>query len=93
MGGSSPFRATYVPSAPDEIADFSDDLIAFANERTDLDSNSHAAVLHAQFEAIHLYGDGNGRLGRILVTGALRRAGLTRHSTVPISSPTASRLM
>ncbi len=85
VGGSSPFTATYVPPPPDEIADLIDDLIAFANERTDLDPISHAAVLHAQFEAIHPYGDGNGRLGRILVTSALRRAGLTRHSTVPIS--------
>ena len=85
VGGSSPFTATYVPPPADEIADLIDDLIAFANERTDLDPISHAAVQHAQFEAIHPYGDGNGRLGRILVTSALRRAGLTRHSTVPIS--------
>ena len=52
---------------------------------SNLDPISHAAILHAQFEAIHPYGDGNGRLGRTLVTRALRRAGLTRHSTVPIS--------
>ena len=85
VGGSSPLTATYVPPPPSEIAGLIDDLIGFANERADLDPISHAAILHAQFEAIHPYGDGNGRLGRILITRALRRAGLTRHSTVPIS--------
>ena len=85
VGGSSPLTATYVPPPPSEIAGLMDDLIGFANERTDVDPISHAAIVHAQFEAIHPYGDGNGRLGRILVTRALRRAGLTRHSTVPIS--------
>ena len=85
VGGSSPLTATYVPPPPSEIAGLMDDLIGFANERTDVDPISHAAILHAQFEAIHPYGDGNGRLGRILITRTLRRAGLTRHSTVPIS--------
>ena len=42
-----------------------------------------------QFEAIHPYADGNGRLGRILVTRALRRADLTRRTTVPVSAAIA----
>ena len=85
VGGSSPLDAAYVPPPPGEIGELVDDLIAFANEPGDLDPISHAAILHAQFEAIHPYGDGNGRLGRILVSSNLRRASLTRHSTVPIS--------
>ena len=65
VGGTSPFNAAYVPPPPSEIPRLADDLIAFANrEPEDLDPVSHAAVIHAQFEAIHPYGDGNGRLGR-----------------------------
>ncbi|WP_428121340.1 Fic family protein [Candidatus Poriferisodalis sp.] len=85
VGGSNPFDAAYVPPPPNEISELIDDLIRFANEPTDLDPISHSAILHGQFEAIHPFGDGNGRLGRILVSRNLRRADLTRHSTVPIS--------
>lgn len=85
VGGSSPLDAVYVPPPPGEIGELIDDLVAFANEPTDLDPITHTAILHAQFEAIHPYGDGNGRLGRVLVSRNLRRAHLTRHSTVPIS--------
>lgn len=85
VGGSSPLDAVYVPPPPDEISELMDDFIAFANEPGDLDPIFHAAILHAQFEAIHPFGDGNGRLGRILVSRNLRRAHLTRHSTIPIS--------
>ena len=85
VGGSSPLTAAYVPPPPCEIGDLIDDLIGFANERTDLDPISHTALLHAQFEAIHPYGDGNGRLGRVLISRALRRSGLTCRSTVPLS--------
>lgn len=85
VGGSSPINAAYVPPPPSDIPELVDDLIGFANSDSDLDPISHTAILHAQFEAIHPYGDGNGRLGRILISRNLRRAGLTRHSTVPIS--------
>jgi Fic family protein len=43
-----------------------EDLIAFANDDA-LDPVTQAAVLHAQFETIHPFGDGNGRIGRILL--------------------------
>ncbi len=49
-----------------------DDLIAYAN-RDDVDPVVQAAVLHAQFETIHPYGDGNGRIGRVLVLWVLAR--------------------
>ena len=58
----------------------------FADDnRGDLDAVSRAALAHAQFEAIHPYGDGNGRLGRVLVSRVLRRSGVTARSTAPIS--------
>lgn len=61
-------------------------LVAFANDNPeDLDPVSHAALIHAQFEAIHPYGDGNGRLGRVLISRTLRRWGVASRATVPIS--------
>ncbi|WP_419928381.1 Fic family protein [Candidatus Poriferisocius sp.] len=86
VGGSSPLDAAYVPPPHADISRLVDDLIAFANtDPEDIDPVSHAAVIHAQFEAIHPYGDGNGRLGRALVSRTLRRQGVTSRSTAPIS--------
>ncbi len=48
------------------------DLIVFAN-RGDVDPVTQAAVAHAQFELIHPYADGNGRVGRILIAWVLSR--------------------
>lgn len=89
VGGSSPLDAAYVPPPPGEIPELMDDLLRFADSGAGLDPVSHTAILHAQFEAIHPYADGNGRLGRILVTRALRRADLTRRTTVPVSAAIA----
>lgn len=86
VGGSSPLDAAYVPPPPAEIPRLVNDLITFANtEPEDLDPVSHAAVIHAQFEAIHPYGDGNGRLGRALISRTLRRRETTTRTTAPIS--------
>ena len=68
----SPVDAVYVPPPPDRIKAMMADLVAFAN-RTDIDPITQAAVLHAQFETIHPYGDGNGRLGRVLISWLLAR--------------------
>ena len=86
VGGNSPLDATYVPPPPELVPELMDDLVCFADSAdTALDPITHAAVLHAQFELVHPYGDGNGRLGRILISRALRRASLAVRSTVPIS--------
>ncbi len=86
VGGTTPLDAAYIPPPPSEIPRLIEDMIAFANSTPpNLDPLSHAAVIHAQFEAIHPYGDGNGRLGRVLISRTLRRRGITLRSTVPIS--------
>ncbi len=49
-----------------------EDLVAFANDDA-LDPVTQAAVLHSQFEIIHPFGDGNGRIGRVLIGWLLAR--------------------
>jgi Fic family protein len=72
IGRTNPTDAVYVPPPARHVTALVDDLVAFA-DRTDLDPVSQAAILHAQFESIHPYGDGNGRLGRVLISWLLAR--------------------
>ncbi|HSP38955.1 MAG TPA: Fic family protein [Frankiaceae bacterium] len=69
------------PAARSDI----DDLLRFI-ERTDVPLFVQAALAHAQFETIHYFVDGNGRTGRARVHAMLRRGGLTRRVTVPVSA-------
>jgi Fic family protein len=87
VGGRSvsPHGATYVPPHQDRVAALMRDLTAFA-ARQDVPALVQAAVVHAQFEDIHPFEDGNGRTGRTLVHHVLRRRGLARQSTVPVSA-------
>lgn len=62
-----------------------DDLLTFA-ARKDLPILAQAAIAHAQFESIHPFTDGNGRIGRALISAMLRYRGLTRRITVPLAS-------
>lgn len=76
VGGATPRQAAYVPPPAEHVARLMRDLVQFANT-SKLDPVTLAAVVHAQFEAIHPYGDGNGRLGRVLIGWVLvRRAGI-----------------
>jgi len=72
IGGPSPHRAAHVTPPPELIDGAMDDLLAFLR-RTDLDPVTQAAIAHAQFETIHPFADGNGRIGRILIGWVLRR--------------------
>jgi Fic family protein len=87
LGGSdhSPFGATYVPPAPDTVPDYLGDLLEFAN-RDDLPVLVQCAVAHAQFESIHPFTDGNGRVGRGLINSILRRRRVTTRTVVPLAS-------
>lgn len=77
IGGTSPLDAALVTPPPELVGDLLADLVAFAN-RDDLDPITQAAVAHAQFEIVHPYADGNGRVGRVLLSWILtRRLGLT----------------
>lgn len=83
IGGTSPLDAVLVATPPEYIEDLVGDLVAFAN-RDDVDAVTQAALAHAQFEVIHPYGDGNGRVGRVLIGWVLTRR-LSLVSPPPVS--------
>ena len=72
VGGSSPQTAAYVGPPHELVGPLMDDLIEFANG-DELDVVTQAAIVHAQFETIHPFADGNGRLGRVLIGWLLVR--------------------
>ncbi len=84
IGGTSPLDAVYVPPPAELIDELMADLIEFATSDA-VDPVTQAAVVHAQFETIHPYGDGNGRLGRILIGWILRSRGVVDRLPPPIS--------
>lgn len=76
IGGSSPSDAKFVPPPVHELSTAMGDLENFLNAEKRTPLLIEAALLHAQFETIHPFLDGNGRLGRLLITFLLsaRRA-------------------
>ena len=76
--------ADYVGPAEGKVPGLIDDLCAFMN-RDDLSPVTQAAMAHAQFELIHPFGDGNGRVGRCLIHTILRRRGTATGYVPPIS--------
>ncbi|MGX1806485.1 Fic family protein [Nocardia sp. NPDC055321] len=87
IGGSdyTPIDAAHIPPPPELVPELVEDLLIFAN-RDDLPILAQAALAHAQFESIHPFTDGNGRIGRALISAILRRRGLTRTVTIPLAS-------
>lgn len=87
IGGSdySPLGAVFVPPPPELVPALMEDLLMFA-ARDDLPVVAQAAIVHAQFESIHPFIDGNGRIGRAVLSAVLRRRHLTQVVTVPIAS-------
>lgn len=83
--GSTPVGADFIPPFHDRVPESLDDLWRFANRPSTLPL-AQIAVAHAQFETIHPFVDGNGRVGRALVHKMLRRSGLASHVTVPLSA-------
>ncbi len=60
-------EARFVPPPPSHVLDALDDWERFANEGLQMPPLVQCALLHYQFEAIHPYRDGNGRIGRLLI--------------------------
>lgn len=87
IGGTSasPHGAAFVPPQHPRVEPAMDDLCTFM-ARTDIPLLVQCAVAHAQFETIHPFNDGNGRVGRALVHAMLQHGGATTRATVPVSA-------
>jgi len=82
--GSTPATADFVPPPADAVNPLLDDLGAFAS-RNDVSAVLQAAIVHAHFETIHPFWDGNGRVGRALIHVVLRRRGAIARFLPPVS--------
>ena len=70
--------AVFVPPPPHEVPGLMDDLMRFIDERRDVPPLVRNAMVHHQFETIHPFADGNGRVGRALILMLLCQDGLLR---------------
>ncbi len=84
IGGTNKFNADYAGPPQELVRTYMDDLLNYANASGDLPV-VQAAIIHAQFETIHPFEDGNGRVGRALFHGVLKRAGLVDGGVIPLS--------
>ena len=66
--GSTLQNARYIPPAPEDMKEAMSDLEKYINADDNLDNLVRAALIHYQFETIHPFLDGNGRIGRLLIT-------------------------
>lgn len=66
--GSTLKNARYIPPNPTDMAECISDLEKFINDDDEMDPLIKAALVHYQFETIHPFLDGNGRVGRLLIT-------------------------
>jgi Fic family protein len=84
--GTRPGNALYVPAPPERVVEAMSDLEKFINnipEKTPF--LIKAALMHVQFETIHPFLDGNGRIGRLLITLLLCHEGVLRHPLLYLS--------
>jgi Fic family protein len=86
IGGSDwhPLDADFVPPPPGRVPELMADLVRYLNGGLHAPL-VQAALAHAQFETIHPYTDGNGRVGRALIHTVLTRRGLTPSAVLPVS--------
>ncbi len=88
IGGTSPMDAHLVTPPVDYLIDLLADLVEYVN-RDDIDAVAQAAIAHAQFELIHPFADGNGRVGRTLIAWILTRR-LSLVTPPPVSTRIAT---
>jgi Fic family protein len=86
IGGGNwhPLDAEFVPPPPGRVPSLMDDLAIYATGAAHAPL-AQAALVHAQFETLHPFTDGNGRVGRALIHTVLTRRGLTSATVLPIS--------
>ena len=77
IGGTRPGNAVFVPPPPQRVPDLLTDMERFIHDAaTDLPPMIKVALIHAQFETIHPFLDGNGRIGRLLIAALFEHWGL-----------------
>jgi Fic family protein len=86
LGGSNrhPLEAAFVPPSPEHVQGLMSDLVDYLNGSLHAPL-VQAALVHAQFETIHPFSDGNGRVGRALIHTVLTRRGLSLRAILPVS--------
>jgi Fic family protein len=85
IGGTRPGNAVFVPPPPHVLGETLSALERYMHTESDLPPLVRAGLLHVQFETIHPYLDGNGRLGRLLVTLLLEHWGLLSQPVLYLS--------
>lgn len=86
IGGTTPTNAIFVPPPPTDMKRALDDFEKFLHAKDDLLPLIKAGLIHAQFETIHPFLDGNGRTGRLLITFFLWFRGLLDKPVLFLSS-------
>lgn len=86
IGGTRPGNARFVPAPPERLMEALDALEKFLHDESiKLPTLIKAALAHHQFETIHPFLDGNGRLGRLLITFILCVDGVMKDPTLYLS--------
>ena len=83
--GSTIRNARYIPPNPEDMQTAMSDLEKYMNGDDSLDPLIQAALIHYQFETTHPFLDGNGRVGRLLITLFLMEKGILSHPALYIS--------
>jgi Fic family protein len=86
IGGTNPSDALFVPPPPSLLEDALDDLETFLQAQFEMPILIKCALAHFQFETIHPFLDGNGRLGRLLIIFYLVERGVLRQPLLYLSS-------
>lgn len=83
--GSTLKNARYIPPNPEDMKEAISDLEKYMNAEDDLDPLIRAGLIHYQFETIHPFLDGNGRVGRLIITLFLMEKGILTTPALYIS--------
>ena len=76
IGGSRPGNARFVPPPPERVPDLLSDLDRWMHADEGMPPIISVGLAHVQFETIHPFLDGNGRIGRLLITLLVQQWGL-----------------
>ncbi len=87
IGGTRPGNALFVPPPPERVDELLADMERFIHDTaTDLPPMVKVALIHAQFETIHPFLDGNGRIGRLLITALFEYWGVLSEPLLYVSA-------